>query len=92
MDTARVTLGEFGADRVWYASTGSPTGETIDLFWTDEEAGERIEMDAFDLEAALPFPWTLEGTVNESGEWTWDGEGDPKDCRFNAVTRIKAFR
>ena len=66
-------------------------GETIDLFWTDEATGERYELDAIDMESILPFSWTLEGTINEAGEWCWDGEGDPKDCRFNTVTRIKAF-
>ena len=89
----KMTLAEFGADQVWYASIGAPTGETVDLFFTDDETGERAEFtDPRDAENAIPDWWSLEGTTDGAGEWEWDGRGEPRDFGRNAVTLLKATR
>ena len=78
MTETKVTLGEFGANRVFYASQGAPAGETV-------------ELDPEDM-ALEEWGWCgLEGTVDADGIWRWDGEGDPTDVRRNTVYRLDAW-
>lgn len=89
----KVTLGDFGADSVWFVSVGIPMGETVDLVnGEDPDTGEKYALEPCDIDRMVPFGWDLEGAVNEHGEWCWDGKGDPRDWNRNTVTAIKAFR
>lgn len=88
-----MTLSEFSPSSVWFTSIGIPAGHMIDFYGIeDEENGGTYDMDPYDIQNAIPFEWDLEGTVNESGEWCWDGEGNPSDWNRNTVLAIKAFR
>jgi hypothetical protein len=92
--TQKISLSDFGPSSVWFVSIGYPTGTTIKLWWDgdDTESGQREPMDPYDQASALPFGWDLLGTVDESGDWQWDGLGDPCDERRNTVTTITASR
>ncbi len=94
MTTAtKISLADFEPTSVWFVSIGIPMGEEIDLVHgIDEETGQTYDMDPYDAHNSLPFEWDLEGTVNEHGEWCWDGEGSRNDWNRNSVTNIKAFR
>lgn len=93
MDATKMTLSDYNPDHVWYTSVGTPTGIDVDLVEDEDPyTGERYEIDPADVEGMVPFSWDLEGTVDERGRWQWDGEGDPRDSRWNTVTRITAYR
>lgn len=91
--TIKTTLADFAPDSVWFVSVGIPMGETVDLTSIENpDTGEMEPLDPYDAEQAIPFGWSLEGVINEHGEWCWDGEGNPRDWGRNTVTAIKAFR
>lgn len=89
----KMTLADFGPDSVWFTSVGIPTGVTIDLaHGVDEETGEPYEIDPYDASQSLPFEWDLEGTIDDDGDWNWDGQGPCHDWNRNSVTAISASR
>jgi hypothetical protein len=84
MTTAtKTTLADFGPASIWYTSVGRPTGETIDMTEVD---------DPRDAENMVPFEWDIEGTIDEDGEWAWDGKGNPTDFGNNTIYAIRAFK
>lgn len=92
-ETQTISLADFGADSVWFVSVGIPTGVMVEFTGiVDDETGETYNMEPHDRDNAIPFGWDLEGTVNDAGEWCWDGEGIAHDWNRNTVTAIKAFR
>jgi hypothetical protein len=91
-DAIKMSLDEFGPDRVWFTSIGIPGGLTVHFTGLiDEESGESYDLDPSDIRDCIPFDWSLEGTVT-AGEWCWDGRGNPRDWNRNTITRIVAFR
>lgn len=92
--TTKTTLADFGPDSVWFTSIGIPAGIDIDLTEVeDPDTGQFVPMDPYDVETAIPFKWSLEGTVEEFDGfdiWTWDGEGHPTDWNRCTVTAITA--
>jgi hypothetical protein len=94
MNTNKTTLGDFNPDSVWFTSLGAPTGETVSFTQAeDPDTGEMYTPDPSDVSLPSEDWWMLEGTVSENGrEWSWDGEGNPTDWRFNTVTRLNATR
>lgn len=97
--TKTVSLREFWnaneVKSVFVVGIGCPAGQ--ELVQNLEDDGE----DYCDLneviDSGLAHPneqnesplWELTGTVDESGDWTWDGNGSVRDIRGNNYTRIK---
>ena len=65
---------------VFFASIGTPAGDYLPLCVpeVDDEFTERLA--------------SLRGYVDEHGDWAWDGNGDPRDCRGNTVTKVQAYQ
>lgn len=80
-ETNTVSLADFGPTRLWFTSIGSPTGVDIDLR-ADPGPIENFGLD-WDLDE-------LTGTIDDAGDWRWDGRGEPRDFRQNTVLSIVA--
>lgn len=90
--TTKMTLANFSPNSVWFTSAQYPLGtEIVFVGIVDDETGETYDMEPGDMDAAIPFDWDLEGSVNEAGEWCWDNGGTPRDWHGNSVRSIKAF-
>jgi hypothetical protein len=83
-EMATVTLADYASNRenvcVFFASIGTPAGDYLPLGvpQVDDEFTERLA--------------SLRGYVDEHGDWAWDGNGDPRDCRGNTVTKVQAYQ
>lgn len=75
-----MTLNEFACNHcdfpvIFVAGVGCPTGRT----------------EAFDAEDHFKL-LELEGEINEAtGQWNWNGEGHPTDCRANTILTVTAY-
>lgn len=83
MATATQKLNDYANDRenvvLFFAGIGCPTGQETLLGHPDLDFAERRGL----LE--------LSGTVDEAGDWRWDGEGNPTDDSGNSLSRLHAF-
>ncbi len=81
--TQTVTLAEYANDRedvvLFVAGIGMPTGDYAPLGHPDLDFAERRGL------------LDLSGTVDEHGDWRWDGEGSPRDDRANSITQLHAY-
>jgi len=79
-----MTLADYASSRdavcVFFAGIGTPAGDYLPLGVPDvvDEFAERL--------------LGLRGYVDEHGDWAWDGNGDPRDCRGNTVTKVQAYQ
>lgn len=78
-----ISLLDYANDReyvvLFWSSVGTPTGSSVPLGYPDLDFADRNGL----LE--------LTGTVNESDDWQWDGEGHPTDDQRNTITRLTAY-
>lgn len=44
----------------------------------------------WEADGILDKLYPLQGTVAETGDWVWDGEGDPTDARGNSIEAVSA--
>ena len=81
--TQTISLNDYANGRegvvLFCVSTAVPTGDYFPLGHSDIDFADRNGL----LE--------LSGTVDESGDWRWDGEGEPADDRGNTVTKLHAY-
>ena len=64
---------------LFFTSTACPTGDNTPLGYPDLDFADRRGL------------LDLSGTVDEAGDWRWDGEGEPSDDRSNSVTKLHAY-
>lgn len=74
---------------LWYCGVGCPTGIELRHNTTTEDQDEYC--DFAELEHLRQWA-DLQGTVDDSGRWNWNGEDDVRDSRGNTIQRIVAAR
>lgn len=81
--TKTVTLTDYANDRdnvvLFWAAVGTPLGDHTPLGYPD--------LDFADRQGLLD----LTGTVDDAGDWLWDGEGEPTGYHANSITTLHAF-
>jgi len=67
--------------------------ESVVLFWAGNGAagGSYDLLGNPDWELYCGDVLDLTGTVDESGDWHWDGHGNPTDEKGNTVYRLHAY-
>lgn len=82
-DTKTMTLNDYANERsyvvLFWAGVGTPAGEETPIGHPD--------LDFVDRRGLLD----LNGTVDDEGDWRWDGKGDPTDDRRNTITKLLAY-
>ncbi len=78
-------LGEVGTMHVYFTSEGNTRGVDITA-----DAGEFLCLPGDACGCDGSSWWDLLGTI-DSGQWLWNGEGEPVDCDGKRVTRIIAY-
>lgn len=71
---------------LWFAGVVCPAGQDFTSD-TDSESEDYCDLNELIGEMGL---WDLEGTVSESGQWSWDGQGNPTDLRGNTIYNLIA--
>ncbi len=64
---------------LFWVSVGTPTGDYSPLGHPDLDFADRNGL------------LDLTGTVDEAGDWRWDGEGNPTDDKSNTITQLHAY-
>lgn len=64
---------------IFFAGIGSPTGDYTVAGYPDLDFADRNGL----LE--------LEGEIDSSGDWQWNGLGNPTDDRANSITKVQAY-
>jgi len=82
--TPTVSLGDYANARgcvvVFVAGVGCPAGEYF-------AAGDPSDS----VDSLLENLAIQDGTVDSSGDWHWDGSGNPTDYRGNTIYKIHAY-
>jgi len=81
--TKTMTLNDYANERcgvvMFWVSVGNPTGDYTPLNYPDLDfAARRGLLD-------------LTGIVHDSGDWWWDGKGEPTDDWVNHITQLNAY-
>ena len=83
MKNSAISLSDYANERanvvLFYAGNGTPSGSYHPLGHPDLDFAERNGL------------LDLTGTVDESGDWRWDGDGNPTDDSANIIYRIHAY-
>lgn len=78
-----MTLNEYANERehvvLFVVGVGCPTGDYTPLGNPDFDFAERHNL------------LDLDGTVDEHGDWQWNGKGNPLDDRLNSITKLHAY-
>lgn len=82
--SALLCLGEVGTAHVWFTSEGNPRGADITA-----DVGDFLCLPGDSCGCHGSSWWDLLGSI-DSGQWVWNGEGEPVDCDGKRVTRIVA--
>ena len=81
--TETISLCDYANDRdytvLFWAGVGMPGGDYAPCGHPDLDFVERRDL------------LGLAGTVDESGCWNWDGQGNPRDDRGNSITKLQAY-
>lgn len=81
--TKTLTLAEYASSRenvvLFWAGVGAPTGDYSPVGHADMDFPEQLGL------------LGLTGSVDESGDWRWDGEGKPTDDRANTIYKLHAY-
>jgi hypothetical protein len=78
-----MTLNDYANERenvvLFWASGGTPGGEYAPLGNPDLDFADRRGL------------LNMNGDVDDSGDWRWDGEGNPADDNANSITKLHAY-
>lgn len=78
-----ITLNDYANARedvvLFFAGQGCPGGDYTPLGHYDLDFADRN------------YLLDLEGTVDDKGDWHWDGEGDPTDDQGNSIYQLHAY-
>jgi hypothetical protein len=81
--TTTLTLNDYANERedvvLFWTSIGTPMGDYTPLGYPDIDFADRRGL------------LGLGGTIDDDGDWLWDGEGNPTDDRSNTIMRLHAY-